>query len=236
MQVGVGLAKQPAQIGIGFVVVLLARDALLNFDRKGLDSDLELKYAGRKLCNQCPERVRQMVGHRFEMHEQAGTGCAVAGGGQPVKEELQDAHGNIDLEVERSVHELEIARPALVKAIHFPEKTFEVKCPGRLVQGAQTKLALERAPARRLDVHDAIHQVSIGIFRIGQHDLIKIGLLAGDDLHQRTRTLQHGSAELGEAQIPPAANDVISQPSDLLFVGLMADLRSAQYYRNVGTR
>jgi len=69
MQMRLRVLDQPAQIGFRPVVVLAARNTLLHLAIEALDAHFELQHAGRELGDHLFQRLRQMIGHHFEMHE-----------------------------------------------------------------------------------------------------------------------------------------------------------------------
>ena len=57
----------------------------------------------------------------------------------------------------------EIMQPAIEQLVHRREKFIQWHIPHRHIQTRQTKLALERTPARGLDVNHAMRQVFIAV-------------------------------------------------------------------------
>ena len=70
VHMGMATADQPAQVVGGFLVVLLAGNALLHLGVEALNTNFKLQRAGRKLRNQGFQPVGQAVGHDFKMQKQ----------------------------------------------------------------------------------------------------------------------------------------------------------------------
>ena len=71
MQVRVGVGQQPAQVGLGGIVVLPPGDGLLHRHVEGLHADFELQHARRELRQHGPQTVRQVVGDDFKVQKEA---------------------------------------------------------------------------------------------------------------------------------------------------------------------
>ena len=162
-----------------------------------------------------------MVGHDFEMQEEVRR--------QAVEEKLQDAQRAVDLQVEGAVDELEVAGATLEQIVQRRQEALFLESPGRLVEGAETELALERAAARGFDVEQAMRQIVGAVLGVGQLDLLKARLFTRDHLHQRRRPMAQGAAQLGETDVTPAGDQVIGQANDFLLFPLMADFRAAKH-------
>ena len=79
MQVRVGVGQQPAQVGLGGVVVLPPRDGLLHRHVEGLHAHFELQHPRRKLRQHGPQAIRQVVGDDFKVQEQVALGLVSEG-------------------------------------------------------------------------------------------------------------------------------------------------------------
>jgi hypothetical protein len=193
---------------------------LLDLGVEGLDADFQLQHAGREAGDHGFQAVRQVIGDDLEMQEEVGR--------QAVEEELQDGQRAVDLQVEGAVDELEVARPAPVEPVQRGEEAGLLEGPGGLIQRTEAELALERAAARGFDVEQAVRQIVVGEFGVGQLDFFQRGLLAGDHFHQRLRAVQQGAAQFGEADVAPAGDQVVGEADDFLIFPFVADFRPAE--------
>ena len=162
-----------------------------------------------------------MIGHELEVDEaRIRRRCL-----DTIEEELHDREARGRLQVERAIHELEAAGAAGVQRGHLCKKTFEREGDRRLVQGGKTELALERAAARGLDIEKALGDVLRREVTIRQHEVCEVGLLAGDDAHDRLRAVQDRPHQAREADVARTLDDIVGQPADLLSIRLVADFR-----------
>ncbi len=229
VQVGPALGAQPAQVVLGARVVLPPCDQLLDGRIEGLDADLELQRAGRKLRDRRLQPRRQVVGNQLEVQERRIVRTRL----QPIEKELQDAHRGLDLEVEGAVDELEAARAAPPQRIERLQERLQRKRPGGRVQGRQAELALERAAARGLHVEVALRQVGRAELAVGQRQVGQRRLHAGMHLHQRPRPVQDLPRQRREAHLAPAGDRVVGGAADGLLLDLVADFRAAEHHRHL---
>jgi hypothetical protein len=158
-----GLGAEPSEVLLHFGVVLPAADQVGDVLVERLHADFELKRAGRESFDDFPQRVGQSVGDHLEVQEQAG---AVA-----LQEEFQNGLGNVEVQVEGAVDELELAEAAIQKRLHGGEEVVDRHVPHRHVERRQAELALERAAPRGLDVDDAVGEVVVGVEVVGQFQI-----------------------------------------------------------------
>ena len=159
---------------------------MLHLDVEALNAHLKLQYARRELGDHVLEPIRQVIGNDFEMHKQVWCDISVR---QAIQKKLQNPQRRINLQIECAIHKLEVTGSAPVQRVQFHQKHVQIKRPCGFIQRTQTKLALERTAARGLDVQQAMCQISVGVFGIGQRDLVQRGLFTGDNFHQRLRAV-----------------------------------------------
>jgi len=78
-----------------------------------------------------------------------------------------------------------------------------------------------------------VRDVAVRVICIGQFDLGKRRLDAGNDLLRLRALLQKFAAQLGKADVAPAGYHVIGQAHDLLLIAFVTDLRPAQHHGDV---
>ena len=162
MNVDASFAAEKMKIFRKPFVILPAADELADFRIKGLDADLELQRAGRKLGNDFSQLGGQPVGNHLEMIKISQL--------MPRQKKFQNCLTRQDVQVERAIHKLELLQAALQKFLHRREKFVQRHLPHRNVERRQTKFAGERTAARRLDIHDAVREVRLRVILIGQRD------------------------------------------------------------------
>src|SRR5439155_3335148 len=118
-----GLVPQKAKVIFQPLIVLAALDQIADFLVEGLDADLELERAPRKLRDHRAQGFGQPVGDHFKMEEMSGL---IA-----FEEEFQDGPADGEVEVERAIHELELR----YAAIEQPLQVFQQERKGRLPHG-----------------------------------------------------------------------------------------------------
>ena len=131
---------------------------------EALYAHLQLQYSGRELHHQHLEAVGQMVGDDLEVHKQFLA--------HAVQKKLKDAGRGFDFQIEGAVYKLEVTRAAPKQRVHLGQESFQVKGDGGLVQRAQTKLTLEGATTRSLDIQQAVGQVIVGVVCVWQGNAV----------------------------------------------------------------
>ena len=230
MEVRARLGQQPGQVLLGAPIVLSAADQCLDLRVPGLDADLELQAAGRKARDQLAQRRRQMVGHQLEVREHRVVGRRL----DPFQEKAQDRRAGVRLQVEGAVDESEVPGAPRVQGVERLQHPGQRERPGGLVERRQAELAFERTAARGFQVEMAFAQVAIAVLVIGQGDCVEVRAVAGDHLHQRSRSVEQLAGQSGESLLGCAGDDVIGQRADRLRPGLVAHLGPAQHDRHLG--
>ena len=200
VQVRMGMRVQPAQIVLGALVVLLARDVRLHLRVPRLDADLELQCPGRKARNARLQFVGQMIGNQLEVREAWVVGPRL----DALQKEFEDGERRAHVEVERAIDEFEGACAALVQGGQFGEESFQREGQRRAIERRQAELALERAAARGLDEEVATRDILVRVVGIGKFEFREVGHLTGEDLRLwRDALKQHpGKAVEGEVALP----------------------------------
>ena len=103
------------------------------------------------------------------MEEEAGVG------GESIEEEGEDFDGAGDVEVEGAVAEFELAGAAREEAVEGGEEGGEGEEADGGVVGGDAVVAAHGAAARGFDVEQAVGEVGVGVFVVGELDRRKIG-------------------------------------------------------------
>ena len=216
---------QPSEVVLHAGVVLPTGDQLLDVRVERLDADFELERPRWKLRDEFAQGFGESVGNHLEMDEEPL--------GPALKEELEDAPGNDGMQVERSVDELELADAPIEQRLHRVEKAVEGELTDGNVEGREAEFAGEGTTTGGLDVDDAVGAIALVVEGVGELELGRIRdrgvdrvgrFLAGDEL----------PAEVGEGEVGFAGDDVVGERGDLLLIGLVAYLGSAQDDDEVG--
>lgn len=220
MDVDAGVLTQPAQVFLEAGVVLSARDAGGDLGVEGLDTDLELEAAGRELADDLAQLGGEPVGDHFEVVEPAVAMAA--------EEEFEDGACDVDVQVEGAIDEFEVARAAVQEALEGGQERFQREGADGDVEGGQAEFAGERAAAGGFDVEDAVGEVLVGVFVVGEVELVEGGQRGLEDAAGRVLALEEAAGQLGEGQVGFAADDVVGDLGDGLGFGFVTDLGSAQ--------
>src|SRR5262245_53440999 len=103
------------------------------------------------------------------------------------EEELQDCAAGLDVQVERPVHELELASAAVEELLHRLQESGQGRLTHRNVQRRKAEFTRERATARGFDVNDAMGDVLWVVKAVGELESRKVRQLGGNDLGKRRR-------------------------------------------------
>ena len=114
-----------------------------------------------------------------------------------------------------------------VERLHRVEEAVERELAHGNVEGRKAELAGERATTGGLDVDDPVGAVAIVVEVVRELELDGIGDRCVEDV----RGLRPGdelTAEISEGEVGLAGDDVVGEGGDLLQIGLVADLGSAE--------
>ena len=225
MDMDAGARPQPSEVVLHPAMVLPTGDQLLDVRVEGLDADFELERPRWKLRDEFAQGLGESVGNHLEMDEEPL--------GPPFEEELEDAPGNDGMQVERPVHELELADAPIEQRLHRVEKAIEGELADRDVEGREAEFAGERATAGSLDVDDPMRTIAFVVEGIGELELGRIRD-RGVDRVGRFLTGDELPAEVGEREVGFTGDDVVGERGDLLLIGLVAHLGSAQDDDEIG--
>src|SRR5258706_403756 len=100
MDMNAGAPAQEAKVFFQPLIILLALNQRSSLQVERLDADLQLQRPSRKLGNDFTQGFRQPVRHHLEMKKVPGL--------ITIQEKFKDALARIDVQVESSVHELEL--------------------------------------------------------------------------------------------------------------------------------
>ena len=166
---GVGVLAQEAEVVRGAFEVLRAADGFKDLRIERLQADFELEGAGRKAREDFAQFGGKAVGQHFEVEEEAGELR------QAFKKEGKDFDGAGDVEIERAVAELELPRAASEKLVERGEQGGHgEEADGRIV-GRDAVIAAHGAAARGFDVEQAVGEIGVGVFVVGELERGEIG-------------------------------------------------------------
>ncbi|GIX50325.1 MAG: hypothetical protein KatS3mg132_519 [Limisphaera sp.] len=144
-----------------------------------------------------------------------------------MEQELQNGAGNAEVQVEGAVDELEMAGAAVHEPLQCRQEGLKREGPDRDVEGRKAEFTGERAAAGRLDVKDAVGQVLVGVFLVGEGDLVKGGQGRGQDV-RGALAVEQVTGEPWERQVGLATDDVVGPLRKGLLFGFVAHLGSAK--------
>src|SRR5215475_6962534 len=137
MHVYAGLVSQEAQILLEPRVILASLYQMSYLLIERLYAHFKLQCSGRKFRYDISQTLRQPVRDHFEMKEVS----------RPIalKKEFQDRFADIEIQVEGSVHELEMLHAALEQALQFPNQNWQRSLADWDVQRRKAELTRKRA-------------------------------------------------------------------------------------------
>src|SRR2546429_8511984 len=112
--------------------------------------------------------------------------------------------------MERPTANIDPPQPAVEQPLHRREKIVQRHIPHRHVERGETELALERTPARRLDIDHAMREVFIAVKLIRQFHAVELWKLRRDDLRQRPRAAQKLLTQIAECEVRFARDDEVA--------------------------
>lgn len=225
MDVDAAAGSEPAEVVLHATVVLSARDQFLDVGIQRLDADFELEGAGWELRDEFAEGIGQAVGDHLEVDEETL--------GPALEEELEDAAGDDGVEVECAVDELELADAPIQERLHGPEEAVERELADGNVERGQAELAGEGATTGGLDIDHPVGAVAFVVEVVGELEMGGIGDRGVEDVRE-LRAGDELAAEIGEREVRLARDDVMGEGGDLLLVGLVTDLGSAEDDDEIG--
>lgn len=131
------------------------------------------------------------------------------------------------MEVEGPVDELELAHAPIEERLHGVKEAVERELADGDVERGQAELAGEGATTGGLDVDDPVGAVAFVVEVVGELELDGIGDRGVEDV-LGLRASDELAAEIGEREVGLARDDVMGEGGDLLLVGLVTDLGSAE--------
>lgn len=227
VQVHSGFVLQPLEILFGAPPMLTPRDARVHSLIERLYADLELDGARREPKDALLQRVRQAVWNQLEVEEHAGD---IA-----VGEEVENCGRHLDVEVECPIDELERLGAAGEQVLEGLEEGVERKRPYRDVERRKAEFALIGTATGSLNVDDAMGEVVVGVFTVGEAEPSQIGCTRVDERRGHAASLEDVSAEFCKCEVGLAGDDVVHDPGDLEIGGFVTDFGASGDEAESGT-
>ena len=127
MNMNASLPAQKSKILFQPAQILPAADQLADLLIERLHADLKLQRAGRKFRDDRSERLRQSVWNHFKMKKQARL--------VSLQKKLQQRLADIQVQVERAIHELEMLHPAVEQPLQRLQKFGQWRLPHWNIKG-----------------------------------------------------------------------------------------------------
>jgi len=175
-------------------------DVLGDLGIECLDTDFKLQGTGGEAGNPRFQRIGKVVGDHLEMDK---VGRLLR------QEKVQDGIGELHIEIEGAVDELEVARPALPELFKLSQKGVELEVADLLVDGREAELAQERAAAGGFDVDVAVGDIAVTVVVVWEADLFEVGHDRGNELLFRGTAVKDLTAEPVEGDIAFALDDIV---------------------------
>ena len=161
---GVGAGTEKVNVVGGAVEILRTADGVEDGGIEGLKPDFELEGAGGEEGKDFAQLGGEAVGEHFEVKEEAGMG------GEALEEEGENFDGAGDVEVEGAIAEFELAGAAGEKLVEGGEQGGHGEEADGGVVGGDAVVASHGAAAGGFDVEEAVGEIGVGVFGVGEVD------------------------------------------------------------------